>query len=143
MPGTYQKHGVHILYPENWKLEDSESGEVPFEIWLESPDGALLSMTFFAPESDMADVLKEYIAGFQEQYEDLELTPAEDEVSGFVGHGNDSMFYCLDFLVTCKLRLYSTPKYLVAILEQAEAREFDKMAQVFLAIKTKMLEGLK
>ncbi len=143
MSGNYSKYGVSFLYPENWTLEDSGGGELPFEIWLESPDGGLLSLTFFDPEADSEEVLREYLAGLQEQYEDIELTPGEDCAGGVKGVGNNALFYCLDFLVSCKLRVYATPKYLVAVVEQAETREFDRISQVFLAIKTQLLEGLK
>ncbi len=141
MPGLFRKYGIQFQYPENWHLEESGEGEMPFEISAESPDGPVVSMTFFDPTSDPAEVLREYLESLQEQYEDLEMGPAGDEVAGVAGQGVEAMFYCLDFLVTAKIRWYKTDRFLVVVLEQAESREFDKHAMVFQAIKTTLLQS--
>ena len=142
MPGLFRKYGIQFQHPENWKVEESGEGEdeLPFEVSVESPDGPIVSMTFFDPSSDPAEVLRDYLAGLQEQYEDIEMTPSDDEVAGVTGQGVEAMFYCLDFLVTAKIRWYKIDRFLVVVLEQAESREFDKQAMVFQAIKTTLLQ---
>lgn len=141
MSGHYQKFGLNFLYPENWELIDADDSERPFDLALHSPHGAMMSLTFFDPQEDSAEVLRTYLDSLQEQYEDLELTPASDEIAGIAGQGVDGWFYCLDFLVTAKIRLYQTPEYQVVILAQAESRAFDSSEPVFAAIKTSLLRN--
>jgi hypothetical protein len=141
--GVYRKHGLSILFPENWQLSDSPEWELPFEIGLESPDGALITIMVCDGSLDQGQLLKDYLAGLAEQYEDIEMTPAESELVGFNGRGVDALFYCLDFLVAAQVRIYSTGEYYFAVLCQAESREFDKFQMVFDAIITSLLREFK
>ncbi len=143
MGGHYRKHGLSILYPENWQVADSGEWEFPFELSFESPDGAMISMTFCDRELDQESVLKTYLDSLQEQYEDIELVPAESTLAEREGSGINALFYCLDFLVTAQVRIYAAKEFWVAIMYQAENRTFDRHQLVFDAIATSLLREKK
>lgn len=143
MTATYQKRGLHFLYPENWKLIDDAESDLPFSISLESPDGnAFWSVHVYDPDSDPDELLKEMVSNLTETYPDLEVSPFEGDFPARVSSALEAMFYCLDFLIRVRLQVIAAPKFQMVFWFQAEDRDFDKTELVFKAISQSLLQGL-
>lgn len=144
MTATYQKRGLHFLYPENWKLIDEADSDLPASISLESPDGnAFWSMHLYEPDSDPDELLKDMIANLTETYPDIEISKCDGDFPHRVISAIEAMFYCLDFLVRVRLQAISSPQFQLIFWFQAEDRDFDKLELVFKAISQSLVQGLE
>lgn len=144
MTAEYDRLGLHFLYPENWKLIDDSDNESPRVITLEAPGGGCTWAVHVYPVNTDADaVLKETLNSLQVTYEDLEISPLEEELGGHNASGVEALFYCLDFLIRAKLQTVQTPDYFLLFWSQAEDREFDKQEIVFKALAISLLQSLK
>ena len=115
MTATYQKQDLKFIYPENWKLTQNDDQNLPWEVSLETPSGALLSINVFPADADQAQLVAGISNALSEQYEDAEITPASGPFHGHEATGADAYFYCLDFLVSARVRVIATDQYLSLI----------------------------
>lgn len=142
MPAEYSKHGLTFLYPENWQLKDQQDSSLPYQVSLEGPTGGLWSLDMFPSDDDPELILDGAIRALKEQYEDVELTMAASDFEAFPSRGVDANFFCLDFLVSAKMRVFQSPKYQLLNWYQAESREFDSHHEVFRAVTQSLLQSL-
>lgn len=138
MPGVYDSNGLHFQYPENWTLTESQS-EDSIEINLESPKGSIWSLNVFNAPDDPQKIADGLLDAMKAEYEDLEFEPATETVMDNEFVGFDLSFFCYDFLVTSKIRCMVRAQQTIAILTEAENREFEELSMVFNAITMSML----
>jgi hypothetical protein len=136
MPSEFRKHGVHLLYPDNWTLTENDEDPDNPGISLESPEGSLMIIQWFRHLLAPQKLLDDMVAGLQAQYEDLETTECERQIGGITAIGQEAMFYCLDFLVQARLLVLDSATHRIAVMCQAESRQFGKTEPVFDAILT-------
>lgn len=149
MTAVYDKLGLKFLYPENWRLTDDPDSDPPRVITLENPDGSVTwsahvypAVTDTGESTDSDSVLKATLATLQESYEDLEISPDQQELGGFSASGVEVLFYCLDFLVRAQLHIVRAKEHLLLFWTQAEDRAFEAQHIVFKAISTSLLQSL-
>lgn len=142
MTATYEKHGLKFLYPENWKLTDGHATELPFHVEIETPSGGLWSVNVYSHESDADKLLADAVAGIQSTYDDVEVSDADSDFEAYESKGVDAYFYCLDFIVTARVRVIEVESYKLVMLYQAESRDFDQQLDVFRAITMSMLQSI-
>lgn len=144
MTATYDKHGLHFLYPENWRLSDEGWPEFPCSISLESPDGnAFWSVHVYHLHSDPDEILNNTIQTLKETYPDLEISKCPPDFDCPVDSAIELMFYCLDFLIRTRLQVITTTQYRVLFWYQAEDRQFDQLELVFRAISTSLITSIQ
>jgi len=136
MPSEFRKHGVRLLYPENWTLTESDEDPDSPGISLESPDGPLMVIQWLRHLVPQQKLLDDMVAGLKAQYEDLESTTCERQIGDVTAMGQESLFYCLDFLVLARCLVFDTKSHRIAVMCQAESRQFGQSEPVFDAILT-------
>ena len=138
MPAEFNKRGISFQYPDNWTLDEEEVQAGQGSVTVYSPGGAFWSVTREGP--DAPSLARHVVQAIQNEYEQCEFEPmvrriGEHEVDGF-----ELNFYCLDFLITAHvLNVHSTQGQL-AVLYQAESRDFDRLQPVFDAISASLLQ---
>jgi hypothetical protein len=138
----FARFGLEFAYPDNWSVDaDAGDGESS-AVTVHAPDGGFWSVSVHpagtAPES-LAEAVSRQM---REEYRDLDIEAAVDEVAGHALVGFDFNFYCLDLTNTAQVRTLSTPGAIYLILCQAEDREWEAVAPVFAAITTSFVKGL-
>ena len=88
-------------------------------------------------------LLDDMVSGLKSQYEDLETTTCERKIGEITAIGQDAMFYCLDFLVQARLLVFDSSSHRIAVMCQAESRQFSKTEPVFDAILTGLAHPAK
>jgi len=142
MTAVFEKQDLKFMYPENWSLtEDVGQQELPWQVNLEAPKGALLSISVFDKDVDAKSLIDNTTAALREQYEDLEVSESVESFHGYDSTVANAFFYCLDFLVTARVRVIATDRYAYVFYNQAESREFDTNEQVFQAIALNVLQN--
>ncbi|MEM7454493.1 MAG: hypothetical protein AAF456_09085 [Planctomycetota bacterium] len=141
MTTTYENYGLKFMYPENWSLSEPSADELPRQVTLETPDGGIWSLSIFPATSDSDDLLKDAVAALEETYDEVEVSAADSDFEPFKSRGVDAFFYCLDFVVSARIRVFSLEEQKLVVLYQAESREFDKQIDVFRAMTLNMLQS--
>jgi len=143
MPGVYEKLGVKFLYPDNWILDEEDALQGQTSVTVYSPDGAFWSLMIHDRAVDPKDLATTILNTVKQEYTDFEAEPASDIIAGQELRGYDLNFYCLDLTNTGHIRAFRTDNASMAILAQAEDREYKTVEMVFRAITTSLLSNLK
>lgn len=139
MPGTYEKFGISLLYPENWQITEDQANRSPYEVSLQSPSGGLWMLTVYTAGRRPADLLDEALRSMQSEYEEVEFDPIEEELEGTNVQGYEMNFCYLDFVVTAKAHSFSDEQRTYLVHTQAESREFESLEPVFRAMMLSLL----
>ncbi len=138
----YQRNLIEFAYPENWQLVAPDDDYLPKEISLESPDGCFWVLHAFGKDRDSGELMAEVIKTFEANYEDFEYEPVPTDLEPAPSEAIQADFFCLDFLVTARMMLFEHQSLTYIVIQQAERRQFDKMALVFDAITTSLIGTL-
>jgi hypothetical protein len=89
-----------------------------------------------SPQRLAAEVLR----SVRQDYSEVEAVNVEEDIAGTRSVGYDMQFYCLDFVVNSMVRSFALCDRACVLLFQAEDSEFDKIAPVFRAITTSLIQ---
>lgn len=142
MTAVFEQHGIRIQYPENWKLEQRQAGDRAIEIQIVAPSGAFWSLMAFDKGVDCDQLMEQVLKSFQEQFESAEWSPVAELIGDFNTRGFDSFFFCLDLLISNRMRCLESGDHQLLLTWQAENREFEEIEPVFAAITHSMLSNL-
>jgi hypothetical protein len=140
MVATYDRHGIRFLYPENWELQEDQPEPAACCITLQSPGSGFWMLQVLESPQAPERLASEALQSIQQDYEDIEIVPACEEVRGSELGGFDLQFYCLDFLVCAHVRSFQLGNRSCVLLSQAEDSEYEQIAPVFLAITCSLIE---
>jgi len=141
MPAVYEKMGIRFLYPDNWTLDEEEALRGNSSITVHSPGGAFWSLVLHSAGADPAELAATALRALQAEYQDSEAVPVNEQINGRSISGYDLNFFYLDFTNTALIRAFRTAGASCLVLCQAEDREFEGLAPVFLAMTTSLLSG--
>lgn len=139
MTADYNRHGIQFLYPENWTLADEQLDGVPRSVTVQSPSSAFWSVDIHPFAVDQDAILAQTLEAMRDEYEEVEVVEAHEQICGESAQGLDLMFWCLDFAVACQIRIFSHGHATFVLTYQAEDREFEQLQAVFAAISTSLL----
>lgn len=143
MPAVYAHGGIKFLYPENWTLAGQSLDTVPIVVELQSPASAFWTLHVYPLETDPSEIVDELRDAMLAEYENLEAEAVEESEGEAPVIGYDMSFYCLDFIVTAKIRSWRVGNSIVLTHAQAEDREFDEIAPIFHAMTVSLLRESK
>jgi hypothetical protein len=141
MPARYDKSGIQLLYPENWRVVEEQTGDWPHGVTLQSPGGALWEVEVYPSHVELTDLIAQFLQAMRAEYEELEAQTTSEDICEQPAVGYDLSFFCLDFLVTCQVRCLRSGHRTLLLSYQAESREFDRQERVFAAITHSLLMG--
>lgn len=140
MAATYENFGVRFLYPENWQITDEQSAHARCEVSLQSPAGAFWSLHVYASRTDRQRLMVQVVESMQTEYDSLETRPVVESIGEIDAIGRDMDFFCLDFVVSAKARVFYSRDRTFLVLCQAESRDFENLEPVFQAITVSLLQ---
>jgi hypothetical protein len=114
----YEGHGLRFAYPSNWELEEADEGEAA-TVEVQAPGGlafALVRSDETGP--DPASVADEVLEAMREEYPDLDVSPAMENIAGHHATGYDVEFFSLDFTNGATIRSFRTPERTVLVFGQ-------------------------
>jgi len=143
MPATYDKMGIHFLYPENWTLDEEDAVKGCKSVSVNSPAGAFWSIALHPRKIDPRELVVTALDAMKQVYDEAEAEEASETVAGHELAGFDLNFYCLDLTNTALIRGFRTEHASCVILCQAEDREYQAVEPVFRAITASLLQNSK
>jgi len=136
---TYDRSGVRLAYPENWKLEEDSDDEARLHLTVTSPNTAYWSLVVYSEVLDLGSVLDQTVAALRSVYPELETIDADERVADVALTGRDVHFFYLDLTSTVRVRALHRGASTYLILCQAEDREMEQVDGVFRAITQSLL----
>lgn len=140
MIAYYEKPGIRFAYPDNWSIADEQLDESPQGVSVLSPHGGYWDLRIFPSRMALKQVSEKALDAMRQEYADLESETVTEELFGVTAVGYNLDFFCLDLLVTSRIRSFYVGDRTMLLICQAEDREFDQQQLVFDAI-TKSLLG--
>ncbi len=141
MFATYEKFGIRFLYPENWAVTDEQLEEWPHSVSVQSPSGAYWELRVYPSRISLKRLTKQAVTAMQDVYEDIESQSVTGEMWSVSTVGYDLDFFCLDFLVTSRIRGFYLGSRTCLLTCQAESREFEQKQPIFEAIMKSLLDN--
>lgn len=142
MAASYEKFGIRLLYPENWTVHDEQIDAWPRSVSLQSPQGAYWELQVYPADTNPAQLVQQALTAMREIYEDLEAEAVSEDLWQVTARGYNLQFFCLDFLVTSRIRSFQAGMHTCLLTCQAESREFDLQQRVFSAITKSLLDAV-
>lgn len=139
MAAIFDKLGIRFLYPENWKLDESEALEGNQVVSVYSPGGSFWSIMIHPPGTAPEKLAATALKAMRQQYDELDADEVRETIAGQELVGYDMNFYCLDLTNTAQVRSFDTPEAAYVIFCQADDREFAEIEEIFRAITTSLL----
>ena len=140
MVATYDRNGIRFLYPDNWQVQEDNPQPQAVCVTVQSPGSGFWMLQIFPSGPPLEQLASEAVQSVQQDYEDVEVAVAREDVEGTLLAGFDLQFFCFDFLVSARVRGFSLQDRLCLLLTQAEDSEFEQIAPVFSAITTSLIK---
>jgi hypothetical protein len=143
MTAIYDRLGVRFLYPENWKITEDNTTELPRSVAMESPRGGTWELIVYDEQRDADGLTGEVLSAMRKEYEEIEISPCSTQFGDVPAGGYNLYFYHLDLLVNSRALAAQFGEKTVLLLWQAEDREFEELEPVFTAMATSLLNPHK
>ncbi|RMF37163.1 MAG: hypothetical protein D6753_18095 [Planctomycetota bacterium] len=136
MPRTYHGLGLQFLYPENWRVDESEA----LSVTLETPEGAFLSITRLPDASHFESAMAQIRRAMEAEYEGIESEPLQKSFGAHTADGFTQRFFYLDLLVTSHVLSIARDHQAWVLHYQAEDRDMEALGRVFDAIVAQIVD---
>ena len=142
MIAHYEKPGIRFAYPENWSIVDEQLDQWPQGVAVQSPQGSYWDLRIFPSRIGLGEVSDQALDAMRQEYADLESEAVTEELfnSSVTAVGYNLEFFCLNLLVTSRIRSFYVGSRTLLLVCQAENREFDRQRLVFDAITKSLLD---
>jgi hypothetical protein len=141
MPAVFDKLGIRFVYPENWKLDESEAMSGEDTVTVYTPDGSFWMVRVLPPKLEPSMLVDKALETMRREYQDLDAEPFDDTFGDCDVVGCEMNFYCLDLTNTAVVKSYRTPQATIVVLHQAEDRELANLGKVFEAMTFSLMQA--
>jgi hypothetical protein len=138
----YCKAELVFRYPAPWLLSDEDLQQWPHRVSVQSPTGAYWEVQVFPADISPLVLSRQAMDAYDEEYPDLDAEPVSEEIASCRTVGFDVDFFCLDFLITGKIRSFCHGSRTYLVTCQGESREFARLSEEFDAITRSLLAAL-
>ena len=140
MTVKYERSGIRFLYPENWEVTEDRTDQETRSVLVQAPSGAFWSVDLCIQATNAHGLAEQVLQTMEKEYCDLEAEAVTDQIGGLTATGYDMQFYCVDLLVTARVRAIRTGTGTLVLLCQADDREFERLELVFRAMSESLLQ---
>jgi hypothetical protein len=126
-PGSaheYTDHGVQFRFPSDWTLSE-ESNYEETTITIQSDGTSFWTLMLFKSRPDPEEVLETVVSAFVQDYEDVDVTSAIDNLAGLPSLGRDLDFVCYDLVNSAVVRAFQTSDQTIMVLYQGTDHELE------------------
>jgi len=138
----FNQFGLAFEYPDNWSVDTDDSGGRHATVTVYTPEGGFWAVSAHAAGPAPEQLTAAVVVQMRQEYQDLDVEPAQHSVLGQQLVGYDFNFYCLDLTNTAQVRLLTKPRAVYLFLCQAEDREWDAVSPVFAAMTQSFVKSL-
>jgi hypothetical protein len=135
MFNEFERSGVSLRYPANWRLEaDGSDDPDAWTISIHSPETAFLLVSLRPDASDPAQLADQALGALREEYEELDAENRVETLAGQAAIGHDIDFLTVDTATSCRTRCLQTASGPLLLMSQTSEYDRDRHEPVLLAI---------
>jgi hypothetical protein len=139
MTSLYSGHGLHFRYPDDWRLSEDRAGdELAITVRPDQDSTAFWSATLLFERPAVQDALRAVVEAFEEEYEELDVYPADETIAGRDALGRDIDFVCLELTNSAFVRVFRAASCTIVVLSQATDGELDGLLSEFQEITSSL-----
>jgi hypothetical protein len=142
MVATFSKWGISFQYPGNWSLSHEDDPSQARSISVQSPGSGFWMLQVYQGPVSAEELAAEALRTMRQEYDEIEVTHVHERIDRAEAVGYDMQFYFLDLIVTSRVRSFVVGDKTYVTMCQAEDREFEHIAPVFLAMTTSLMRTL-
>ena len=137
MQNSYHEHGVRFQYPSHWELTERQSpNEVT--ITVSSPETSFWSLVMFFDRPSPENLIESAIGAFREEYDEIDVYPAEAMLCARTNVARDVEFVCLDLINSAFVRAFQTSLFSALILYQGTDCELEESKEILESISASL-----
>jgi hypothetical protein len=121
---TYSEHGIHFLYPPDWKLHREIQGAT-VAISVTSPETTFLTIWLMQERPNPQTMLDSALDAFEEDYDSVDLYRSETEICEYPSLKCDVEFVSLELINSATIYALRTGRFSVLILGQGTDHELE------------------
>jgi hypothetical protein len=126
-------HGLRFLYPDDWSLnEQTDQQEVT--VTVAGPHTSFWSISLYYERPPTESVMAAALDAFRNEYENLDLYPAQAALCERPTVAYDLDFVCLELINSAFLRAFRTGQFTALVLYQGTDQELDETRDILEAI---------
>lgn len=133
----YVQHRIRFQFPSDWVLTEQSQGDET-TISLQSQGTSFWALMLFESRPDPEIVLETVVDAFEQDYEDLDVSSAIDNLNGMPTHGRDLEFICYDLVNSATVRAFQTSDRTVMVMYQGTDIELETTREQLVAISASL-----
>ncbi|MFN0051570.1 MAG: hypothetical protein ACKV0T_05225 [Planctomycetales bacterium] len=130
MSQVYADFGIEFHYPDEWEVSEERQGE-ELAITAYSPQSAFWTVTLIDDRPDPERVIEAVVAAFEQEYDEIDIYPARDQLCDRPTAGRDIDFFCLELLNVARARCFRSERFTVLVLYQGTDSELAELEPLF------------
>lgn len=140
MPATYDKLGIRFIYPENWKLDESEVLDGDGTVSVYTPGGGFWTVIMHPAGVDPDELIDAAVVAMRAEYDELDADEFHETINGHDVACCGMNFFCLDLTNTAVARSFATAEGTLLVMCQADDREYEEVGIVFDGMTRSLLD---
>ena len=133
----YQNYGIQFQFPSSWEL-DEQINDDDITITVQSAGTSFWTAVIFTSQPDPEEVLDTVVAAFEQDYEDVDVSPVVASFCGVPALGRDLDFVCYDLINSSTLRAFQTTEQTILVLYQGTDHELESTREMLESISRSM-----
>lgn len=126
----FERHGVAFDYPDAWELNEVPQEDSGVLLTLGADDSCFWSVRILPECPAPADVVESCVAGFRDEYEDLDVYRVEGRLAEMPSVGRDLEFSCFELMNTAALRCVRCAEFTLLVWWQGTDHELQSLRSV-------------
>lgn len=143
MVAVFNRDGIQFQYPENWRLTEESDAAAGLCVSVQSPESGFWMLQVIQTDQSPEHLVSDVLRSMRKEYDSIDATFVRQPIGQIETVGYDMTFYCLDFVVSARVRSFVARGRACVTLCQAEDREFQRNSPVFLAMTTSLINELQ
>lgn len=133
MSQLYKNATLEFLYPDGWRLDESQSEEGTTAS-LQSPYSMFVLVSCYDGKNKASELADQALQTMAEEYEELDSEVIRESIGSKPAVGHDVNFFSLDLTNTCWIRAFPAGDETVLIFAQTSDLDLERGALAFRAI---------
>ena len=129
MDEIYVAHGVRFRYPDDWDLSEQQTAN-EVTITISSRETSFWSLTLFFDRPQPERVLETALEAFRDEYDDIDVYPAETMLCRLNNLSRDVEFVCFELINSAFLRVFCTGRFTALVFYQGTDHELEETRSV-------------
>lgn len=126
----YHNFGVEFIYPDVWEV-DEQQADGDIVITVSSSETCFWTLRIMPACPMPPQVVSSCVEAFEDEYDEVEISPADCELAGMPAYSRDLDFFCMELMNSVGLRSVRAAGFSLLVWWQGTHHELEDNRRVF------------